>query len=357
MTTRSGAHYKPMEGENNQVRSVEGPRTHLTQEISAESQRTAEGAQSSDLSTILDMLKVLLEDKSRRDQEEREWMERRREEEHERHMEEMQRQLEHYQRLVTEQSISRRTDTDSLKLTKLGEGDDIEVYLTTFERIMEAHEVRRERWSYQLAPQLTGKAQQAYAALPPDEAKNYDAVKTAILRRFNINEETYRQRFRTLKPKDEESPKELMTRLQDLASRWMRETSSHQELLDLLVWEQFLKVLPQDVRVAVLERQPKDCEEASQFAENFLQARASAGPKQPKTPTTPCPLCGRRGHWAKDCPAPKETDRRSSRPGNDAREAQRRWPTNQGPKAPPPTEHRYSTGEVFQLQRNGPLCF
>ena len=209
-----------MEGESNRVWSAEGPRTHLTREISAESQRTAEGAQSSNLSTISDMLKVLLEDKSC--QEEREQMERRREEEHERRMEEMQRQLKHYQRLVTEQSISRRTDTDSLKLTKLGEGDDIEAYLTTFERIMEAHKVRRERWSYQLAPQLTGKAQQAYAALPPDEAKNYDAVKTAILRRFNINEETYSQRFRTLKPKDEESPKELMTRLQDLASRWTR---------------------------------------------------------------------------------------------------------------------------------------
>ena len=354
MTTRSGAHYKPMEGENNQVRSVEGPQTHLTREISAESQRTAEGAQTSDLSTISDMLKVLLEDKSRRDQEERERMERRREEEHERRMEEMQRQLEHYQRLVTEQSISRRrTDTDSLKLTKLGEGDDIEAYLTTFERIMEAHEVRRERWSYQLAPQLTGKAQQAYAALPPDEAKNYDAVKTAILRRFNINEETYRQRFRTLKPKDEESPKELMTRLQDLASRWTRETSSHQELLDLLVREQFLKVLPQDVRVAVLERQPKDCEEASQIAENFLQARASAGPKQPKTPTTPCPLCGRRGHWAKDCPAPQETDRRNSRPGNDAGEAQRRWPTNQGPKASRPLNTDIQRVRCFNCKETG----
>ena len=179
-----------------------------------------EGAQSSDLSTIWDILKILLEDKSHRDQEERERMKCRRKEENECHMEEMQRQLEHYQWLVTEQSISRRrTDTDSMKLTKLGEGDDIEVYLTTFERIMEAHEVRRERWLYQLAPQLTGKAQQAYAALPPDEAKNYDAVKTAILHRFNINEETYRQRFRTLKPKDEESPKELMTRLRDLALR------------------------------------------------------------------------------------------------------------------------------------------
>ena len=90
MTTCSGAHYKPIEREYNQVRSVEGPITDLTQEISAESQRTAEGAQSSNLSTISDMLKVLLEDKSHRDEEEQEQMERIREEEHERCMEEIQ---------------------------------------------------------------------------------------------------------------------------------------------------------------------------------------------------------------------------------------------------------------------------
>ena len=56
---------------------------------------------------------------------------------------------------MEESIFRRRTDTDSLKPTKLGEGDNIEVYLTTFKRIMEAHEVGRKRWSYQLAPQLT----------------------------------------------------------------------------------------------------------------------------------------------------------------------------------------------------------
>ena len=52
-------------------------------------------------------------------------------------------------------------------------------------------EVSVEHWSFKLAPQLTGKAQQAYAALQPDEAKTYEMVKVAILRRYNINEETY----------------------------------------------------------------------------------------------------------------------------------------------------------------------
>ena len=115
----------------------------------------------------------------------------------------------------------------------------------------------RERWSFQLAPHLTGKAQQAYAALPPEDAKTYDMVKEAILRRYDINEETYRQRFRKLRPKEGEPPQELITCLKDLATRWARERKSREELLDLIVREQFLAILPEHARISVIERQPK----------------------------------------------------------------------------------------------------
>ena len=37
---------------------------------------------------------------------------------------------------------------DSVKLTKLTEADDIEAYLTTFERMMAAYEVEKTRWAY-----------------------------------------------------------------------------------------------------------------------------------------------------------------------------------------------------------------
>ena len=134
---------------------------------------------------------------------------------------------------------------EPIKLTKLTDDDDIESYLTTFERIMAANEVSRERWSFQLARHLTGKAQQAYAALPPDEAKTYNTVKEAILRRYDINGETYRQRFRKLRPREGESPQELITRLKDLATRWARESKSRDELT---VREEFLSILPEDAR-------------------------------------------------------------------------------------------------------------
>ena len=155
------------------------------------------------------MVRVMIEDRERWEREialererwdreiaeERDRMERQREEERQ----EMHRQMERLQQLVTEHRVAAATqprhDIEPVKLTRLTENDNIEAYLTTFERIMEAHEVSVERWSFKLAPQLTGKAQQAYAALQPDETKTYETVKAAILRRYNINEETYRQRF------------------------------------------------------------------------------------------------------------------------------------------------------------------
>ena len=84
-----------------------------------------------------------------------------------------------------------------VKFTKLMETDDVEVYLTTFEWTVNAFEVPPEQWVYKLAPQLTRKAQQAFAAIEAAGASNYDEVKAAILPRYNINKETYQQRLTT----------------------------------------------------------------------------------------------------------------------------------------------------------------
>ena len=48
---------------------------------------------------------------------------------------------------------------EEMKLTCLTEKDDIEAYLTTFERVMEVYGIGKEKWTYKLAHQLTGKVQ------------------------------------------------------------------------------------------------------------------------------------------------------------------------------------------------------
>ena len=68
---------------------------------------------------------------------------------------------------------SSRAADGELRVAKLTDRDDIEAYLTTFERLMSAYNIPKDRWIFKLAPRLSGKAQQAYAALTTEDALEY----------------------------------------------------------------------------------------------------------------------------------------------------------------------------------------
>ena len=112
-----------------------------------------------------------------------------------------------------------------VKVAKLAETDDIEGYLLTFEQQMIVDGVDKSRWAFILAPQLTSKAQKAYMALGNDEAGYYECIKQAILKRYDISEESRRRKFRERSKTKEESYSELATSLMDLANRWLEECS------------------------------------------------------------------------------------------------------------------------------------
>ena len=239
MTTRSGATYKPaMEGGRVERAVDEGAaRTEVT------------GAESAPLT---DLVRLLMEDRRQRDEElaeeRRQW-----ELEASRHEKELREQMDMIKRLVETSGARSDADADDgggvrsgsgrgkVVLKKFVEGDDVEAYLTMFERLMTVHRVDRTLWVVHLAPQL------AYAALPSDTAGDYEEVKKAILRRYDISSETYRQRFRAARRKEQEAYSEHATRLQDLAKKWLSECDAVQKVLEKVVLEQFLDTLPGDL--------------------------------------------------------------------------------------------------------------
>lgn len=96
---------------------------------------------------------------------------------------------------------------------------------------------------------MTGKAQQAYAAMTAEDAGNYWLLKEAILRCYDISKETYRQRFRCVVKKEEETDCKTVEKVQDL-----------------MVREQLLFALPRDLKIWVSERKPKTSMEAAEMA-------------------------------------------------------------------------------------------
>lgn len=176
---------------------------------------------------VNDVMRILLEDRRNRElqiEEEIRQRERKIAEEREqlrKQMDVLRRLVEGLQQDVREGRPARGRGEGELKLSKLNDRDDIEAYLTTFERVMRIYEVSEDRWAVRLAPQLTGKAQSAYAAMGAEDALDYWALKEAILKRYDISEDTYKHRFRKAE-KAEESVGELVVRLNDVFRKWTR---------------------------------------------------------------------------------------------------------------------------------------
>lgn len=67
-------------------------------------------------------------------------------------------------------------------MEKFTDSDDTEVYLTTFKLNMQVYDIEKERWAFKLAPQLLGRAQQAYTSMDATDSGDFNELKEVILK-------------------------------------------------------------------------------------------------------------------------------------------------------------------------------
>ncbi|XP_053098416.1 uncharacterized protein LOC128321912 [Pangasianodon hypophthalmus] len=168
------------------------------------------------------------------------------------------------------------------KLPVFQQGEDIENFLRQFERLARTWRWPENEWSYRLVPLLTGPALEAYLAMDEDRAENYADLKEALLEKFNISPETYRQRFRAASTPAGESPTETYHRLRNLYRHWVRpELHTKEEIGETIVLEQLLRVLPHEIRVWVKEHEPNTGLDAGKLAQQYINAHRGSQRSQP----------------------------------------------------------------------------
>lgn len=114
--------------------------------------------------------------------------------------------------------------------------------------------------------------------MSPTHTKDYDLVKEAVLKKYEISTETYRQHFRAMETPGDESPQELYTRLKDSFCKWVRYDNSEKEaLMENVVLEQYLRVLYPEVRTWVKEREPTTAAEAAKLVGIYIAAHKKPG--------------------------------------------------------------------------------
>ena len=244
----------------------------------------------------------------------------------------------------------RKESHDSFEVTKQArlvpkfEEANVDGYFAHFERTALNLGWPKECWSMLLQTVLTGKAQRAYATLPTENCADYDLVKAAVLKSFELVPEAYRQKFRTQRKTENQSYVEFLREKENALDKWCdskRIDGDAEKLRQLILAEEFLNCVPEEVRVYLSERKTDVTYEMAALADEYIlthrktkektftgskvKFKAELSPEgrpkegnrrtfQSSSRTVVCYKCGKAGHIAIRCQLGKGPERNQTQP-------------------------------------------
>ncbi|KAL8589271.1 hypothetical protein ACOMHN_039914 [Nucella lapillus] len=233
----------------------------------------------------------------------------------------------------------RPNHTPRPQLPKFSEGSDsMDAYISRFEVFARSQGWPEREWAMILSALLTGKALNIFSTLPAVQQSDFDCLKKALLQGFDLTEEAFRKKFRSVRLQAGETYIQFGARLEHYFQKWLELSGTGEEFLELkelILREQVLTGCGPELTIHLRERQPKTTAELLQMAEIYREARAdtkscvrqvsSTGERGDKKPDElprksaqstkgvseqrslgqreirECFLCHKRGHIARDC--------------------------------------------------------
>ena len=184
------------------------------------------------------------------------------------------------ERLEAQKALTQPRETIKAKAPKIpafNEGkDEMDSYLLRFERYATAQKWEPDTWATGLSALLQGKALDVYALMPKEDALNYDKLKVALLKRYELTEEGFKRKYKKCRPENGGTFQQFTTRMKSYFTRWIDMASiekSYEGLQDLILREQLTFICNRDLELFLRKREPKSLEQASKLADQYKEAR------------------------------------------------------------------------------------
>ena len=149
-------------------------------------------------------------------------------------------------------------------------------YLSRFEKYAVANKWDRSIWAAYLSALLKGRALEVYDRLSVADANDYEKLKDALLKNFDMTERGFRKKFRNDRPERSEIFIEFGSRLRSYLDKWINMAkieNTFEAICDFMARDQFLESCSRELYVHLKPKTFKNLDEMAKEADLFAEAR------------------------------------------------------------------------------------
>ena len=149
---------------------------------------------------------------------------------------------------------------------------EVDKYFAHFEKVANSLNWPKESWVILLQSVLVGKAQEIYGSLSLEQSSNYEHVKEATLKAYELVPEAYRQNFRNYLKYDSKTHVEFAREKENLFNRWCHSKEIGQDfkkLKQMVLLEEFKNKVRPDIRSHLDEQKVEELEKAAIMADDY----------------------------------------------------------------------------------------
>ena len=182
-------------------------------------------------------------------------------------------------RIAHEESIATKFDLGkNVRLVPPFNESEVDKYFQHFERVAQNLKWPIDQWPLLLQSVLRGKAQEAYTALPISECVDYNSVKNAILKAYELVPEAYRQKFRNYRKQESQTHVEFAHEKEVYFDRWCNSKevgTDFEKLRQVILIEEFKRCVRDDIKTYLDEQKVENLAKAAAYADDYALTHKS----------------------------------------------------------------------------------